>query len=271
MTLRRKFKAEAASFAAWLRSKTKLTDAQIAAWSGLTSRRVALIADDLRDRPITSPVSLGALTRSEIRRCEANPAARLEQHVAFFGNLKLTDQTPSAPLRKVRFHSAQIGETYFLTNSRNAWHSTQITQYLPGAISGRRSDAVYNAERQRTQGSSFVVERLPALVLQSDKLTLVGVEANESAAHRIYGDVFNAPLTAGRILERYGGRRRNTVLWLHALGNYRFAAWTVASPARWRSVPQPDWLDWHDLEGTASVSDDLRTILRRARKSIRLG
>jgi hypothetical protein len=204
------------------------------------------------DLPRISPINQGLLSWPEIRRCEASSAARLEKRVAFIRTPELTTAHPPSALLTSRFHAARLAEVYLLTNSRNAWHSTPISQYFQGAISGSEAVAKARAERLRTQGSGFFVERIPALVLQSDGLTLIGVEVNFSREHRRHAEVFDGPLTARRILDEYAVGRRNTVLWLHAAGNYRFDTWKSASAARWRSSPGSYWLSWRRLEGSAS-------------------
>ena len=211
------------------------------------------------------------LTWPEIRRCEAAPSARLEKRTAFFKMPPLTIRTPERKLRSASFHTARLVELYFLGNTRNAWHSTRINQYWPGAISGREATAQDRGEGMRTQGSKFYIERIPGLVLQSDGLTLVAAEANRSLEHRRLADVFDGPVTAGRVLDAYATARENTVLWLHAEGNWRFDLWTKDSPARWVSSGGRHWLDWDRHAGSAAVTNELRDALRRGKRSIRRG
>ena len=65
--------------AAWLVENTTLTFDQIAAFCGLHILEVQAIADDdLGAITPLSPITNGQLTRDEIKRCEADPAARLD-------------------------------------------------------------------------------------------------------------------------------------------------------------------------------------------------
>jgi hypothetical protein len=263
--------APAHALAAWLQHNTTLTAAQICDWTGLGRAALTKVEADGSARSRLSPVNQRLLTRTEIRRCEGSAQARLEKRVAIFAAPDLTAGPPAAVFNSTAFHAARLATVHFLTDGRNAWHSTWVNRYFPGAITGRDATARQQAERQRLQGSVFVITPTPALVLQSDKLTLVGVEVNPRGEFERLSEVFDGPFTAGRVLDAYGSARQDSVLWLHAAGNHRFDDWNGASLFQWRSRSHGGnyRLGWYAHAVAAQPSSGFRKIVQRAGRTIR--
>jgi hypothetical protein len=256
--------------AAWLAQKTSLQAAQIDQWLALDELDRALWAGANGPRPI-SPLNQRLLTWPELRRCMRSPDAKLERKVGVFFERELERGRLPAETRSSRFHAARLGAVYFLTNGRNAWHSTWINRYGPRSISGRLSTVRQWAEQRRVQGSVFYIERMPALVLQADDLTLVGVEVNPSQQMGTGAAVFGGEPLAGRVIEAYSGVRPNTVLWLHTPGNHRFETWNRSGEACWRSESSgPNYLlGWREVPTRRSASAEMIAALRMASASIR--
>ena len=201
------------------------------------------------------------------------PTARLEKRTEFFDEPSLVQcSTDSADL-DVRFHKASLGQIYYLTNTRNAWHSTTVHQYSPRAFSVFRKTANERAERQRTQGSSFHISEWPALVLQSDSITLIGFEINSGRQFARFSEVFDGEPRLSRVVRAYQAVPRNSVIWLRAEGNYRLPEPMFAGEQtgnRWRSFTQGSnyCLGWSAGSGTR-LSDGLIDARRRASRSLK--
>lgn len=256
---------EADALARWLHSRTRLSGQQIAAWTGFGHDAQPT------DGPVISPVNQRLLRRPEIERCESDPNARLERSIDVFAEPVLMRGECPAEAREARFHVARLAALNFLTNARNAWHSTWINQYGGRALAGREAILRDRAEKQRVQGSVFKIDRLPAIVLQSDTLTLLGVEVNPSDQLSRFSDVFSVPFTAGQIFDAYASARPNSVIWLSADGNYRYPRWTEGRRLTSLSRGTGFYLDWRGSQSSIAPSGDLRSTLRRARRSIRRG
>lgn len=258
--------------AAWLCARTTLADVQICGWTGLTPTQLDGVKMQGDHHLRVSPINQRLLTWTEIRRCQITTEARLEKRAAYFKGHELSARPLKPELRDVRFHVARMAGVYYPTNGRNAWHSTWVHQYRDGAVSGRLMGAKSRAEGQRTQGSTFYINRIPAVVLQADEVTLVGVEINHGNELRRLSEVFDGPLTAQRVLTAYNAARPNSVIWLHSRGNCRFDDWKPSSASQWRSKSAGPgfWLNWNEYVADRDQGLKLKDVLRRARHSIRL-
>ncbi len=67
--------------------------------------------------------------------------------------------------RRLRLRRAQ---SIFLYYGRNAWHRTWVSQYQSGYFHTELRSAKDAAESQRTKGSTFGIEAMPALAIRSD-------------------------------------------------------------------------------------------------------
>lgn len=261
----------ARQLAAWLIARTRLGEAQVRAWTGLSAAAYADIAAAGAAHPQTSPINQRLLSWPEVRRCEASAEARLEKRTTAFAEPELMTAPPPKPLRDVQFRSARLAGLLFLSNGRNAWHSTWVNQYFPGALSGRVATVKARAEEQRTPGSVFYIDRVPALVLQCDQLTLIGVEVNPGPDLADRAEVFDGPLSARRILQAYADVRPNTVLWLHAQGNWRYADWAPEPRLRSSSVGAQYYLNWDVRPAKETPTVTILDAVKRARRSLRRG
>lgn len=251
------------SLGAWLIHNTALTNDQIANWIGHP------LGSATQHTARISPVNQKLLRWPEIRRCEASASAELARPVASFPEPILTAHPPAPALQELNFYSARLGAVNFLTTGRNAWHSTWVRQYQPGAIMGREAPLRQRAESQRTQGSVFYIDQLPALILQSDLLTLIGLEVNRSDQLGRFAAVFDGALTPWRILDAYAYAPANTIVWLHTEGNWLYPAWESGRRLTSASVGADYELAWRSQSPGIPPSDHMRDALSRARRSIR--
>lgn len=63
---------------------------------------------------------------------------------------------------------ARAVKLFFLIRGRNAWHSTWVQHYSPGAMTTDLQSALNNAEKRRTQGSAFYIDEWPALAIDTE-------------------------------------------------------------------------------------------------------
>jgi len=248
----------------WVGMNSTVSAQQISEWSGGLK---AEIGENLSAR------NQGLFSNSELARCERNPRARLEKVAVYFRDPPLVQCAANAPDLDARFHKASLGQIYYLTNTRNAWHSTTIHQYSPRAFSIFRQTANERAEKQRTQGSSFHISEWPSLVLQSDEITLIGLEINADQQFARFSEVFDGEPVLSRVVRAYQSAPRNSVIWLRAEGNYKLPEPAFSGDQtgrRWRSVSQGSnyWLGWSETSGTR-VAAGLADAQKRAAKSIR--
>lgn len=93
----------------------------------------------------------------------------------------------SINLGVLKLEDLKVGKIYMLFESRNAWHSTWITQYSAERILNSSfffdlSSAKLAAEDKRVQGSVFAIEALPCLTGTLDnglKFCIIKVNQNE--------------------------------------------------------------------------------------------
>jgi hypothetical protein len=88
------------------------------------------------------------------------------------------EQSSFGRLARSRIKQVWAGKLYYLFNGRNAWHSTWVSRYTPGCMHTDLMSAKDTAERQRTQGSVFNIEELPALFFQTAAGLLAVTEIN---------------------------------------------------------------------------------------------
>jgi hypothetical protein len=82
---------------------------------------------------------------------------------------------PAEPVREI-----SAGVVYFVSEGRNAWHSTWVKNYSRGSIHSSLTSAKAHAEEKRVQGSVFYIEQLPALIFRSATALLVVTEINNT-------------------------------------------------------------------------------------------
>ncbi len=84
-------------------------------------------------------------------------------------DLGLSEAADQSPVTAVR-----AGRVAVLSSGRNAWHSTWVNQYrLTSAFFTDVHEAQRAAEPLRTQGTTFRVREVPALVVASQQCTVV--------------------------------------------------------------------------------------------------
>lgn len=91
------------------------------------------------------------------------------------------DEATFEALARSKVQDVSAAIIYYLSNGRNAWHSTWISQYLEGCMHTDLESAQRNAEHLRKQGSVFYIAELPALVFRSKSGMLVVTEINSNS------------------------------------------------------------------------------------------
>jgi hypothetical protein len=76
----------------------------------------------------------------------------------------------------VQFVSAS--KVYYLITGRNAWHSTWVRQYYKNCISTESRELERDAERLRERGTTFQIQELPGICLETKSGCAVLTEIN---------------------------------------------------------------------------------------------
>lgn len=186
---------DALELAVWLRSRTRLTNQQIADFCGLSQEEVLA---RFRPRPIAhSGSELSAdhgrsewydefrrnrvwprlLDQRELLRCAENAAARMARPfwALDFEAEKFREASRSLAGPIV---GSEITSLWHLNAGRSAWHSTWAASFTYGTILPDLDWVQRLAEGDRVSGTTFRIEEIPGLALRSDCATLIVFEVN---------------------------------------------------------------------------------------------
>ena len=77
-----------------------------------------------------------------------------------------------------RILTRKLYSAFFLSDGRNAWHSTWVRRYLQDCLHTDFGTAREAAERHRTNGSVFYITEIPALVICTTNSMIFVVQIN---------------------------------------------------------------------------------------------
>ena len=145
--------------AVWLIEKTSLTFEQIAEFAGMHALEVQAIADGEVAQGIVGydPVQNGQLTKEEIARCEADPAARLEL-------MESTLPTPKSRSRGARYtpvakrHDRPDGIAWILRNH------PEVPDSAIAKMLGTTKDTIQKIRDKSHWNSSNIKPRDPVIL-----------------------------------------------------------------------------------------------------------
>lgn len=117
--------------------------------------------------------------------------------------LQLIDDVP----RKLGIKSPILAvfptKIFYLYRGRNAWHSTWVQHYFPECMHSTLPSAEMRAESMRGPGSTFIINELPAVALQSPVGTLVVAEINNDTPLSHWTKNYRAEQSDFRLNQRH--------------------------------------------------------------------
>lgn len=81
-------------------------------------------------------------------------------------------------LFEARLRTVLAGTVFFVSEGRNAWHSTWVQTYWAGCMHSSLASAKKLAEKSRKQGSVFQIQELPCLQCNTDQGSIIVTEIN---------------------------------------------------------------------------------------------
>jgi hypothetical protein len=114
-------------------------------------------------------------------------------------------------LAKTPVQDIAAGTMFFLSRSRNAWHSTWASHYFPGCMHATLEGAQAAAEKLRACGSVFTIEEQPTLFLLTPEGVAGVTEINSKRPLESFDRVIDqyatwmtpSPLRPGNSVDEY--------------------------------------------------------------------